>query len=125
MLAVQLIILTHNLFSPSPCLQIWLSGVNCNGTEDTIFQCDKSPWGNVTQGCSHELDASVLCTDIPANPYPVRLVGGTRPTEGRVEIYYNGEWGSICDDHWTLVEANIVCRELGFPGAQYALSNAG
>jgi deleted-in-malignant-brain-tumors protein 1 len=105
-------------------LQIWLSDVMCNGTEDSIFQCDKSDWGVVPSGCNHNSDASVLCTDTPANPYPVRLVGGTRSNEGRVEIYYNGEWGTICDDHWTLVEAGIVCRELGFPGAQYALSNA-
>ena len=61
--------------------------------------------------------------DIPLNPYPVRLAGGNH-TAGRVEIFYNGLWGTICDDHWTLTEAGIICRELGFPGAMAALSNA-
>ena len=33
-----------------------------------------------------------------------------------MEIYYNNEWGTVCDDHWTIQEATIVCRTLGSPG---------
>ena len=106
-------------------LQIWLSSLNCTGTEDTIFQCSKSAWGDINgTGCNHNADAGVLCTDVPVNPYPVRLQGGTNPREGRVEIYYNNEWGTICDDHWTIMEANVICRQLGFPEAQFALPNS-
>jgi len=60
-------------------------------------------------------------SDIPLNPYPVRLMGGN-DTAGRVEIFYNGQWGTICDDHWTSKEASVICRELGFPGQLSAVT---
>ncbi|KAL5491144.1 hypothetical protein EMCRGX_G016375 [Ephydatia muelleri] len=39
-------------------------------------------------------------------------------------IHMLGSWGTICDDHWTLVEASVACRSLGFPGARTAYSAA-
>lgn len=56
--------------------------------------------------------------------FEVRLVGGTAPHEGRVEILYNGVWGTICHDYWELPEANVVCHQLGFDGAVLALHSA-
>ena len=45
----------------------------------------------------------------------LRLVGGNTPHEGRLEIFYGGRWGTVCDDYWTDEEADVACRALGFP----------
>ena len=44
----------------------------------------------------------------------IRLAGGTRPHEGRVEICKSNVWGTVCDDLWDNVDASVACRQLGF-----------
>ena len=42
---------------------------------------------------------------------PVRLTNGVNQFEGRVEVYYNGQWGTVCDNNWDMVDAKYVIAE--------------
>ena len=44
----------------------------------------------------------------------VRLVDGSGPNVGRLEICINEDWGTVCDDSWSHINAQVVCRQLGY-----------
>jgi len=84
---------------------IWLHNVRCSGSETNIADCSHRGWG--IHGCRHYEDVSVSCLG-------VRLVGGESLREGRLEVYYNGTWGTVCDDGFNDAAARVVCYSLGY-----------
>ncbi|XP_056872005.1 scavenger receptor cysteine-rich type 1 protein M130-like [Takifugu flavidus] len=84
--------------------QIWLDDVECVGDEKSLADCPHRGLGE--NDCDHNEDASVICSE------SVRLYNGTGRCSGRVEVYHDGEWGKICNNHWSHETAEMVCKEL-------------
>ncbi|KAM7053366.1 neurotrypsin [Acridotheres tristis] len=106
---------------------IWLDDVICSGKETNLLQCSRREWGK--HDCSHEEDVTLICH--PENDShrrslgpPIRLMDGENKKEGRVEIFINGQWGTICDDGWSDKDAAVVCRQLGYKGPARARTMA-
>ncbi|XP_049653044.1 scavenger receptor cysteine-rich type 1 protein M130-like [Accipiter gentilis] len=86
--------------------QIWLDGVNCSGAEAALWDCPAGPWGH--HDCGHKEDAGVVCSEFVA----LRLENSDG-CSGRLQIFYNGTWGSICSNSMTLDTVSLACKELG------------
>ena len=41
-------------------------------------------------------------------------MGGSNQYEGRVEVCINDQWGTVCDDGWSSVDATVICKQLGY-----------
>uniref|UniRef100_A0A672U6K9 Soluble scavenger receptor cysteine-rich domain-containing protein SSC5D n=1 Tax=Strigops habroptila TaxID=2489341 RepID=A0A672U6K9_STRHB len=96
---------------------IWLDNAKCTGMETTFAQCNPRSWG--LHNCNHNEDAGVVCSG-GTNPLQLRVQDGPGPCAGRVEVLYNATWHGVCSSGWSLLEAAVVCRQLGCGPAQAA-----
>ncbi|XP_067898921.1 deleted in malignant brain tumors 1 protein-like isoform X2 [Heterodontus francisci] len=96
---------------------IWLDNMKCSANDSVLWKCLAGPWGE--SDCMHKEDAGVICSEHKA----IRLQNGPSPCQGRVEVFYNRTWGTVCSDNFDLEDAEVVCKQLGCGSARIVLTD--
>jgi hypothetical protein len=120
---------------PVPAICSMASG-RCSELDDGVFErgggdCSGcSPYADCTFGscaCRAGYEGNGL-TCVPAGSYvdgDLRLVGGPDVWEGRLEVYHDGRWGTVCDDSFGSPDGQVACRQLGALGFQSLTDGSG
>ncbi|MGH0127776.1 UNVERIFIED_CONTAM: hypothetical protein FKN15_044578 [Acipenser sinensis] len=127
----------YKLFTERQQNKYRLHSVACTGNEVHLSVCPLQFYkANATRACEGGMPAVISCVPGPQfslgnsqkkktkSTFRVRLKGGAKIGEGRVEVLKDNEWGTVCDDRWNLQAASVVCRELGYGTAKEALTGA-
>ncbi|XP_043935084.1 scavenger receptor cysteine-rich type 1 protein M130-like, partial [Protopterus annectens] len=88
---------------------VWLRSVQCQGNESRLLDCTLNiSYIQQSEVAGVSKYASVICSE----HMQLRLADAKGQCAGRVEVYYNGIWGTVCDDWWDMVDANVACQQL-------------
>ena len=114
-----------------PAQPQWVYDVDCPSNEVSSYEklndC-QTTWISNGMG-DHNFDVVISCTSqafMPRSAFvnaysKIRLVDGISQNEGRVEIFKDGTWNSICGMSWDLNDAKVVCKELGYEDVEEAV----
>uniref|UniRef100_A0A8C3H8U3 SRCR domain-containing protein n=1 Tax=Chrysemys picta bellii TaxID=8478 RepID=A0A8C3H8U3_CHRPI len=86
--------------------KIWLDRVACDGTESALWHCRNSGWDK--NSCYHGWDAGVTCS----GHIELQLDGGDNACSGRVKVRRGDTWATLCDAHFDLKAASVICNGL-------------
>ncbi|XP_072039098.1 scavenger receptor cysteine-rich domain-containing protein DMBT1-like [Amphiura filiformis] len=99
----------------------------CEKCHENCLNCIDDDQNDICTSCRDGMylkDGKCVSSCDPklAKNLAIRLADGPSEYEGRVEVYVDGEWGTVCDDEWDILDAEVVCRELGYGHAVAAIN---
>ncbi|MBN3314622.1 C163A protein, partial [Atractosteus spatula] len=85
---------------------VWMDTVKCEGNESALWNC---PGASLEKGnCGHKEDAGMICSEHKQ----LRLVSAEYDCAGRLEVLYNGTWGSVCSNGMDSFTIDLICKQL-------------
>ena len=110
--------------------RFWLYRTRCRGSESRIEECSKGGWraddfhcakkgyikGLTCRKISFLYISSLKRFLLEAPTVRLNRAAG-QISKGIVEIFHDGQWGTVCDANWTAADARVACRQLNYKNA--------
>ncbi|KAI4586290.1 hypothetical protein MJG53_004077 [Ovis ammon polii x Ovis aries] len=88
--------------------RVWAEEFRCEGEEPKLWSCPRLPCPGGS--CHHSGAVQLVCS---AYSEVWLMTNDSSQCEGQVEMDISGRWRVLCASHWSLANANVVCRQLG------------